>query len=194
VEKIKSRQPLPKPKNKIWKKQLQHPLPKWHRHQHSSNDCGPYSAMIAANGLRDAFILDGDSLARQMESGPAARGTLLPLRVRGWATFPWGVTHVLRRHGFRARWRVAASLRHLYASLNRGHPTIVIVGEPLRRQNGKYSGWSHYKTLYAWDPDEGFAFVDSAAGEGVIYTYQSEADFLKQWRNMGRQMIEVWDA
>ncbi len=193
MEKNKTQRPLPKPKNKVWKKQLQHPLPKWHRHQGNSNDCGPYSAMIVANGLRDTFVLDGDIVGQQMERAPTARGTLLPLRIHGWATFPWGITHILRRNGFRTRWRVAASLRSLYAALNRGHPTIVIVGEPFRRRDGRYGGWSHYKTLYAWDPDEGFAFVDSAASEDVVYTYQDEATFLRLWTNMGRQMIEVWE-
>jgi hypothetical protein len=193
MEKTESGDRAPKPKHKVWKKQLQQPLPKWHRHQGSSNDCGPFSAMIVANGLRDTFVLDADAVARQMEGSPATRGTWAPLRLHGWATFPWGVAHVLRRHGFRARWRVGASLRDLYANLNRGHPTIVIVGEPLLRREGKFSGWSHYKTLYAWDPDEGFAFVDSAAADGVIYTYQTEAEFLKLWTNMGRQIIEVWE-
>jgi hypothetical protein len=193
MEKSDRDRSIPKPKNKVWKKQLVQPLPKWHRHQGTSNDCGPFSAMIVANGLRDAFVLDGDAVARQLEGTPSVRGTLMPLRIHGWATFPWGVAHVLRRNGFRARWRVAASLRHLYANLNRGHPTIVIVGEPFVRRDGRYMGWSHYKTLYAWDPEEGFAFVDSAADEGVIYTYQSQDEFFKLWSNMGRQLIEVWE-
>jgi hypothetical protein len=194
MEAIKTERSNAIPKNKVWKKQLQQPLPKWHRHQGSSNDCGPYSAMIVANGLRDEFILDGDIVAREMEGSPAVRGTLVPLRIHGWATFPWGVAHVLRRKGFHARWRVGAALRDLYANLNRGRPTIVIVGEPLRRDNGKYSGWSHYKTLYAWDPEEGFAFVDPAADEDVVFTYQSEAEFLRLWSGMGRQLIEVWEG
>jgi hypothetical protein len=188
------KQSFSKPKQKVWKKQVRHPLPKWHRHQGSSNDCGPYSAMIVANGLRNSFVLDGDTLAREMEAAPALRGTLLPLRIEGWATFPWGVAHVLRRAGFQARWRVGAALRDLYAALNRDHPVIVIIGEPFHRRNGKYAGWSHYKTLYAWDPEEGFAFVDSAADEDIIYTYQSEEEFTKLWTNMGRMMIEVWEA
>lgn len=184
---------VPQPKNKVWKKQLSQPLGKWHRHQGNSNDCGPYSAMIVANGLRDTYVLDGDALAREMESGPSQRGTLLPLRVKGWATFPWGIAHVLRRAGFKVRWRVAAALRDLYAALNKGHPTIVIIGEPFRRKDGKYQGWSHYKTLYAWDPEEGFAFVDSGTDDDVVYSYQTEDDFYKLWNKMGRIMIEVWE-
>jgi len=47
--------------------------------------------------------------------------------------------------------------------------------------------------LYAWDPDEGFAFVDPASADGVVFSYQDEASFAMQWRATGRQMIEVWD-
>jgi len=111
--------------------------------------------------------------------------------VRGWATFPWGVALALRQEGFRARWRVAASLRDLWANLNRGWATIVLVGEPFRRRNGKFDGWSHYKVLYAWDPEEGFAFVDTYAESDVVYTYQTEQAFLREWTAMGRQLIEV---
>lgn len=182
-----------KPKGKVWKKQLKQPFPKWHRHQGSSNDCGPYSAMIVINGLLDREVIDGDVLAREMEGPPSLRGSLLPARIKGWATFPWGVAAVLRRQGFKARWRPGAALRDLYASLNRGHPTIVIVGEPLRRVDGKYAGWSHYKVLYAWDPEDGFAFVDPAAADDVAFTYQDEATFMTQWTAVGRQMIEIWD-
>lgn len=183
-----------KPKNKVWKKQLKQPLPKWHRHQTNPYDCGPYAVMIVANALRDNAIIDGDALARAMEGPPRKRGTLLPARIRGWATFPWGVVVALRRAGYRAHWRVLRPLRDLYANLNRGWPTIVIVGEPLKWQGGKYAGWSHYKVLYAWDPEEGFAFVDPAAGDGVAFTYQDEDEFLRLWNNMGRQVIEVRES
>ena len=183
-----------KPKGKVWKKQLSQPLPRWHRHQGSSNDCGPYCAMIVTNGLLDRDAVDGDVLGREMEGSLALRGSLIPARIKGWATFPWGVAGVLRRQGFKVRWRPMAALRDLYANLNRGRPTIVIVGEPLRFVDGKYGGWSHYKVLYAWDPDEGFAFVDPASADGVAFSYQDEATFVTQWRAMGRQMIEIWDA
>ncbi len=180
-----------KPRNRAWKKEARAPLPKWHRHQGSSNDCGPYSVMVVANSLRDAAVVDGDALARRMEGPPSVRGTWVPMRVRGWATFPWGVALALRQEGFRARWRVGATLRDLWANLNRGWTTIVLVGEPFRRRHGKLDGWSHYKVLYAWDPDEGFAFVDPYAEDDVVYTVQTEKAFLKEWTAMGRQLIEV---
>jgi len=181
-----------KPKGKTWKKQLTQPLPKYHRHQGSSNDCGPYSVMFVANALLERDIVDGDALARKMEGPPSVSGSLIPGRIKGWATFPWGVARALRGYGLRVRWRVGAALRDLYASLNRKHPTIVIVGDPLRFVNGKYAGWSHYKVLYAWDPDEGFAFVDPAAEDDVAFSTQDAASFHSQWSAMGRQLIEVW--
>ncbi|MBN1247757.1 MAG: hypothetical protein JXC32_08870 [Anaerolineae bacterium] len=180
-----------RPKGKVRKKQLRQPLPKWHRHQGSSNDCGPYSVMIVTNGLRDAPVVDGDVLARAMEGSVAQRGSLLPLRIKGWGTFPWGIVTTLRRHGLDARWRILRAKRDLWANLNRGWPTIVLVGEPLRLKDGAYAGWSHYKVLYAWDPEEGFAFVDPAATTEVAISFQDEESFEKQWAAMGRQMIEV---
>jgi hypothetical protein len=183
--------PLSKPKHKVWKKQIAAPLPKWHRHQGSSNDCGPYSAMFVVNSLRDAPVVDADILARRMEGPRAMRGSWLPSRIKGWATFPWGVAGALRTEGVRVRWRMLARRRALLENLDLERPTIVIVGEPLRFRRGKYAGWSHYKVLYAWDPEEGFAFVDPAADEGVTYTYQDEASFVRQWTAMGRQLIEV---
>lgn len=183
-----------RPKNRAWKKQLRQPLPKWHRHQGSSNDCGPYSVMIVANGLLDAQVVDGDALARAMEGRRAARGTWLPARIKGWATFPWGVAAALRKQGLDAHWRPFRAKRDLWANLNRGWPTIVIVGDPLRFDEGRYAGWSHYKVLYAWDAEEGFAFVDPAADDGVAFTYQDEATFDQQWAAMGRQVIEVRTA
>lgn len=181
-----------RPKNKVWKKQLWQPLPKWHRHQGSSNDCGPYCAAMAANGLRDALVVaDPDALARKMEGPPSERGMVLPARVPNWATFPWGVAGVLRSLGFKAQWRPFAATRDLWANLNRNRVTIVIIGEPWRWRDGKYTGWSHYKLLYAWDPEEGWAFVDPAADEGVVFSYQDEESFDTQWRAMGRQIIEV---
>ena len=184
-------QPFAQPKHKAWKKHLRQPLPKWQRQQGDSNDCGPYSVMIVTNGLRDAPVVDGDALARRMEGPPGTRRSLLPLRIKGWATFPWGVATALRQQGLRARWRVWSSFRTLWANLNRGWPTIVLVGQPFRRVDGKYAGWSHYKVLYAWDPAEGFAFVDPAAANGVAYSTQDQATFLKEWTAMGRQIVEV---
>lgn len=186
-------EPSDKPKGKVWKKAVAYPLPKWHRQQSTPTNCGPYSVMFVANSLRDADVIDGDALASRLEGPPSVRHSLIPLRIRNWATFPWGLVRALRELGFAARWRVWVPLRELYANLNRNRATIVLVGDPLRFENGAYAGWSHYKVLYAWDPDEGFAFVDPAAPAGEGYSYQDEDAFMREWTRMGRQIVEAWD-
>ena len=170
------------------------PVAKWHRSQGNSNDCGPYCAMFAANALRDTMIVDGDKLARVLEAPPEVRGTWVPLRIKGWATFPWGLVRALRRLGFGARWRVGVSLRRLLDNLDRDRVTIVLVGEPFRFRDGGYAGWSHYKVLYAWDPGDSLIFVDPAATDEEITSRQDLRAFLRQWTAMGRQIIEIWDA
>lgn len=183
--------------NKTWKKQLPQPLPKWHVHQGASNDCGPYCATIVANALRDDAVVDPHSLARALEQAPedaptgnAWRAKLLPARIKGWATFPWGVVYALESMGFQARWRVGASLKRLRKNLDKGRTTIVIVGDPLNSVDGQWRGWAHYKILYAWDPDSGWAFVDPAATD--VFSYQDAESFKEQWTWMGRNLIEVW--
>jgi hypothetical protein len=180
-----------------WAKQLHHPLPKWHRPQAVTNDgdpvnaCGPFAAAIVANALYDADVVDPIALARRLEGPPTERGTWLPARVRDWATFPWGVVRALRQMGLRARWRLFASPDRLRRNLDRGITTIALIGEPLRWRNRRYAGWSHYLIVYAWDPDAGWAFVDSHAPGGSVYTYRDDATFRRLWRNMARQLIEV---
>jgi len=183
---------MPKLK-KVWKKQMRQPLPKWHKHQGGTNDCGPYSAMIAANALRNAAIVDAKTLARAMEGAPDVRGTIFPSRIKGWATFPWGIVHALRALGFKARWRVGASLKRLQENLDKGLSTIVIVGDPLDFEDGEWRGWAHYKVLYAWDSENGWAFVDPITPEGEAFSYQDEESFEEQWTWMGRHVIEIWE-
>lgn len=182
----------PKLKKK-WNKSMAKPLPKWHIHQGSTNDCGPFCATIAANALRDTQILDAPTLARAMEGAPDETGRLIPWRIKGWATFPWGIVYALRSLGFKARWRVGASLKRLKKNLDRGRITIVIVGDPLDFKDGEWRGWSHYKVLYAWHPKRGWAFVDPAASASDVFSYQDEESFEREWTWMGRHIIEIWE-
>ncbi|MBN2005634.1 MAG: C39 family peptidase [Anaerolineae bacterium] len=178
--------------NKKFQKSLKYPLPEWHVCQGNSNDCGPFSATIVANALRNGAVVDAQKLARAMEEAPKEPGFTLPARMKGWATFPWGIVYALRSFGFEARWKIGASLRHLKENLDNGLTTIVIVGDPLRFDNGKWAGWAHYKVLYAWDPMQGWAFVDPAASTAEVFSYQDDASFQEQWTWMGRHVIEVW--
>ncbi len=182
---------IPKLKYK-WDKVMPQPLPKWHVYQGHTNDCGPFCATIAANALHDDAVVDAPTLARAMEGAPQDMGRLLPSRVKGWATFPWGLVHALRSLGFQARWRVAASLDRLKNNVYEDRVTIVIVGDPFDFEDGEWRGWAHYKVLYAWDPESGFAFVDPASSEADVFSYQDAASFEHEWSWMGRIMIEVW--
>ncbi len=175
--------------DKPWAKQLKRPLAKWHHNQGSTNDCGPFSAAIVANGLRDKQVIDAPALARAMEQAPKDCPIPLPFsldRIPGSATFPWGVAHALEQQGFKARWHVLSSIDHLKENLDKGLATIVIVGNPKE-------GWAHYKVLYAWDPKHGWAFVDPAAAEKQAFSYQEDASFEEQWSAIGRICVEVWD-
>jgi hypothetical protein len=183
----------PKAKAKVWKKQMKKPLPKWHVHQGNSNDCGPFCVTMIVNGMRDADIVNPEQLARKMESSISDRQYLLPQRIKGWATFPWGVVNALKELGYDARWQIGTSIERLKLNLDADRPTVVVIGEPLAYRNKKYVGWSHYKILYAYD-DEEWAFVDPLARPGVIYSYQDMESFKKQWSNMGRIIIEVFES
>ncbi len=168
-----------------WAKRMHNPLPDWHQWQGWTNDCGPFSTAIVTNAMLEAHAVDGALLAQSMT------GRTIPERIPNWATFPWGVVWALRRMAIRARWRVGASESRLVRNLDEGRTTIVIVGEPLRFEKWEYKGWAHYKVLYAWDPDKGWAFVDPAASRSTVYTYQKPEAFRRQWTLMGRQLVEV---
>jgi hypothetical protein len=184
--------PLGGLKRKVLKKQLKHPLPKWHSFQGSMKDCGPYAVATVANALYDTKVVDPKSLARDLEGPPAVRGMLLPARFAGWATMPWGVVGALRQLGLHARWRVMASTERLLRNLDENRATIVVIGEPLDFRKGKYAGWSHYLSLYGWDPEEGWSFVDSSAPKRRVFSSWADAEFRDLWTRMGRQVIEVW--
>ena len=183
---------MPKTKNKVWKKKLKKPLPKWHVNQGNSNDCGPFCVTILANGIRDANIVNPEKLAREMESELKQRKYILPQRIKGWATFPWGVVNALRGLGLQARWRAGASIDHLLQNLDEDRPTVVVIGKPVAFRDGQYVGWSHYKVVYAYD-DEEWVCVDPLAKSSVVYSYQDAESFKKQWTAMGRIIIEAWD-
>lgn len=173
-----------------WKEatRLSYPLERWHQHQGKSNDCGPFCVAIVNNALRDTFVVDAQSVAQEMSKWDRRS---VPKRIAGWATFPWGVAGELRRMGWNAHWRVLQSPEHLLENLHRQIIPIIIIGEPLRFKSGRWSGWSHYKVLFAWDPDQGWGFVDPIAKHEGGLLWQADQEFRSLWSNMGRQIIEV---
>jgi len=168
--------------------ELSLPVARFHVHQRDSNDCGPYCVAMVTNTLYEGPFVNAAALAADLDQ----RG--FPERIPGWATLPWGIVASLRRLGLRARWRVAASLKRLFANLRQNCLTIVIIGEPLRFVERRWQGWSHYKILVAWHPDRGLGFVDPFTARADGMTWQQLDEFRHQWVWMGKQIIEVWRA
>lgn len=160
-------------------------LDKWHIYQGNTNDCGPFCVTIVANGLYRAPLVNAHALAEEL----SRRG--FPDRIPGWATLPWGMVRSLRTLGLEARWRFGVSFKRLFDNLRGAMVTIVIVGEPLRFQKGKYAGWSHYKVLYTWEPARGLGFVDPGTADASGMTWQTLEAFRREWNWMGRQIVEV---
>ena len=177
------------------------PLHRFHHYQGDTNDCGPFCVAIAVNGLRGEMILEGSTVARQMERLRWSRGfPPLPVldKIPGWATLPWGLSDELRRHGFRARWRLFGTRERLLRNLLTGRVTIVAIGEPLRFVKGRWQGWGHLKLPYAWDPERGWAFVDPGIARRsedpwLVHGigWQDDETFVRQWGWMLRFMVEV---
>lgn len=181
---------------------LRKPVYRYYQYQALTNDCGPTTLAIAANTLWGREELQGPTVAREMNRiGLAWRAFpyIGPSRIPGWATFPWGLVHHLRKRGLRARWHPFGSLDRLRRNLLDDTITVVIVGEPLRWENRGYRGWAHYKVLFGYEAGRGLLFVDPAVKrpkdprriEHHGLSWQGEAEFLRQWANLLRLYIEV---
>lgn len=176
---------------------------RYHEYQGPTNDCAPFCVAMAANALLGEARYRAAQIARELDR-PVWRWwpppPLLYRRVPGWATFPWGPADILRRMGFRARWSLFSSAERLRQNLREGRITLVSVGNLLDwRAWGRERLWGHVKILYAWDPDQGWAFVDPAIypapaqdvwGQAGI-GWQSHTSFMRQWRSMLRWTTEV---
>ncbi len=150
--------------------------------QGERNDCGPFSAATVINSLKETQINALD-LAQEMNR-PTWRGPLFIVRrVPNWATFPWGIVDVFRQHGLSASWRALATEEQLKTGLGRGDVLLPIVGEwkPL---------WAHVMTLVAWDAEKGWGFANTQYPHHQV-DWWSAVTISKQWRNMGRLLIEV---
>lgn len=181
---------------------LRKPAYLFHQFQGSTNDCGPTSLAIAANTLAGVPEWEGALVAQDMDRiGLAWRAFpfVAPSRIPGWATFPWGMVHHLRKRGIRARWGLCGTAGRLQRNLLDDRITIVVVGEPLRWKQRKYHGWAHIKLTYGYAAGRGFLFVDPAVRssgkpdglERHGLSWHREEDFLRQWGNMLRTYVEV---
>ncbi len=163
-----------------------YPLPQWHQHQGATNDCGPFSAAIVINALHGEKVVEAERLARQLEKRSGLR---LPGRIPHWATFPWGLVRLFPPFGLQARWQWHANEAHLLRDIEDGVAVIVLVGDLLHFENGRWKGWMHYKVLYGKE-EEAWLFVDPAERQPIHR--QATEVFTRRWRNAARQIIEVW--
>jgi hypothetical protein len=181
---------------------LRKPVFRYHQYQGDTNDCGPTSLAIAANAVRGREVLEGETVAEEMNRfGLAWRAFpyVMLSRIPGWATFPWGIVHYLRKQGIPARWRPFGTVERLRKNLLGNQLTIVMVGEPLRWEGGRYQGWAHAKIVFGHIAGHGFLFVDPAVRrpenakriEHHGLSWQREGEFLRQWRNLLRVYVEV---
>ena len=151
-----------------------------HQYQGKSNDCGPYTAAIVINALQ-GLRLDGTQLAHQMER-LNFRPFLTVRRFPGWATFPWGVTGVLREYGLKSSWHFLANQGLLDRALSHSI-AIPIFGswKPF---------WAHFAILVADHPELGWGFVDPAHPKGEII-WRSKSDYKHLWRAFGNLLVTV---
>jgi len=169
------------------------PIEQFHVSQGSSQDCGPHCVAVAVNFWLGQKKLEAKTVAREMNRPRLGMG-LPPLvirRIPNWATFPWGITDMLKAHGLHASWRVRASEKDLHRALLEDHIVMPIFGEPLQRQGWKWNGWSHVAILAGWDPAaETYWFIDSS--HETTPSSRPRDTFLRHWNNMERLLIEAF--
>jgi hypothetical protein len=174
----------------------------YHQYQGQSNDCGPTAAAILGNAYFDEDRFQGAEIAGQLNQiklpGQLLQ-PLLPARIRGWATFPWGVTRFLRSHQIPAVWKLFGSREGLLHAVQVDRLTAVIVGRPLLWRGWRYAGWSHYLILVGYHQEFGWLLLDPAVKrkpEGTWWQQQGmiwkkDKEFFWLWGKMLRMIITV---
>ncbi len=78
----------------------------------------------------------------------------------------------------------------MFRALEENRLVMPIYGEPFRRIDGRWRGWSHVVILLGWDAArQQYLFVDSS--QRAAPTGKPRAEFLQQWRSMGRLLVET---
>lgn len=152
------------------------------QYQEQRNDCGPFTTATVLNALRNLNI-SAINLADDMNR-PVWRGPLFVVRrVPNWATFPWGIVDVLRSYGLQASWRLFTPKEYLRQSIGTGTILMPIIGswKPL---------WAHVMTLVAWDEEMGWGFANTQYDHHNV-DWHSDESFTRQWKAMGRLLIEI---
>jgi hypothetical protein len=152
-------------------------------YQGSTYDCGPYAAASIINGLLGEK-LDPAKLAKEM-SKPTWKGLFfLVRRIPNWATFPWGMVDIFRRHSLDAHWKILASQGEIIQILNSGGIVLPILGQwkPLE---------AHIMSLVAWDPDKGWGFANTQYDHHSI-TWLEHTQFMHNWKSFIKPIIVVY--
>jgi len=153
-----------------------------HQFQADSNNCGPYCTATAIQTLRHKTI-SGAQVAMEMNAIDWHAFPPVISRINNWATFPWGITHYLKKNDISSRWKILQQPEALVTSLSSGNLPIVLIG-------GFKPAWAHYMILISTHPDLGFGFCDPAHPYPEI-NWKEVGQFLDQWKNYGRTFIEV---
>jgi hypothetical protein len=169
-----------------------HAVEHYHISQGSTNDCGPHVVAMSVNFWQGHKKLDPAQVSREMNRPRLNAGfpPLIVRRIPNWATFPWGIVDMLRKHNLKARWQLGASEDAIHRALREDRLVLPIFGEPLRRRGWRWTGWSHIALLCGWNPTtETYWFVDSA--RVTAPTSRPRNEFMTLWRNLGRILIET---
>ena len=150
--------------------------------QGNRNDCAPYTVATIVSAFSGS-IVDGSTLAEQMNK-PVWRG-IIPVirRIPNWATFPWGMVDVLKDHGFSAHWGIRYTTDYLRMSVQKGNLPIPVIGSwrPL---------WGHVMTLVAWDESGYWGFANTQMNEKKI-DWKTQDYFITHWNVYSRLCVEV---
>lgn len=168
------------------------PLEHYHIDQGDTDDCGPHAVAMAVNYWHGRTILAADAVAREMNRPRLGLGfpPLVVRRIPHWATFPWGMTDMLRQYGIPARWRFGAGEADLRRALREDRLALPMFGEPLRCDGWKWAGWAHIAIVCGWTPhDETVWFVDSSHDDAPFGRPRDE--FLALWRSMRGLLVET---
>ena len=153
-----------------------------HRFQGKSNDCGPFSLAIVLNAL-SITNLNGHQLGKKMNA--IGWKGIFPIlyRISNWATFPWGMVHILRSYQLKAQWKKFANPTELVRELQNNQIPIVIIGKwrPL---------WSHYLIFVAYEINRGWGFIDPGHPRKEII-WKTHNEFSRLWKNYGKSYILI---
>lgn len=142
----------------------------YHEYQGDTNDCGPYSATIAANAL-----------AGYRRYNPAEVAEEMRFRFPQGATPPWAIVWWLRQQGLDTYTRVWSDYGHMWTALGRNQIPIVMVG-------AWWPFWLHWKVISKATDRRVFSVDPGITAAEVSEEY---SDFTEVWKPFGCVMIEV---